>query len=205
MSASRPLVLIADDHALIRAGMRSLLEHIHPDLQLMEAATAEALLEILASNGPALHTVFLDLKLPGCKGTAILERVLPHLPGEKICVLSGETNPHVIEECLARQVRGYIAKGLTDQELLTAVRQILAGEPCYAGIESLYQMHTSTRDLSSKQAKILQQLAEGRSYEDIAREMDLTVHGVHYHARNIFKKLNVKNRQQAVAKLVDLS
>lgn len=194
-------IVIADDHALIRSGMRALLEQLAPSQPLQEAETAENLMVFLQASSADVHTLFLDLGLPGFKGAEVLEQVLVAIEADKVCVVSGETNPHIVGLCMAQGVRGYIAKGLPDHQLLEAVKAVLSGSPCYAGVEVLYRQQMPAHGLSSKQEHMLQYLSEGKSYEEIAPLMGLTVHGVHYHARQIFKMLNVKNRYQAVAKI----
>jgi len=194
------VVLVADDHALIRTGMRLLLQRMDNSFDVVEVGTEQELHEAAERYKDNLLWLFLDLGMPGCKGASILERLDGVVMSKKICVLSAENNPLVIEQCLARGVQGFISKSLDDAQLTMALGQLLAGNPCYAGIEAFFRIETTAPyNLSKKQMRILQELAAGVSYEDIGRKMDITVHGVHYHAREIFRKLHVNNRQQAMA------
>jgi DNA-binding NarL/FixJ family response regulator len=119
-------VLIVDDHALFRAGLRSRLELEQDITSVGEAATAEEAVSKVRSLQPDL--VLLDLLLPGTSGTDAIPKLAEVSPRSRVLVVSSQAAPSSVRQALSAGAAGYVPKRASDQELVAAIRQVAAGE-----------------------------------------------------------------------------
>jgi len=205
-------ILIADDHALLRQGLRQLLADENPDHEFAEADGFDAALDALATHGGDL--LLIDLGMPGMAGADSLRALRESHPATKVAVITGSDDRTTILECLGAGVHGYIVKSSPVEEIQRAIGTILAGGVYVA--PSLTQLGGSSPGMpadatppppplpadaprfTSRQLDVLRLLAEGRSTKDIARTLELGPGTVKIHLAAIFRALNAHNRTEAV-------
>jgi len=209
-------VLIADDHALLRQGLRQLLADKNPDYEFSEAEGFDSALEVLAASGGDL--MLIDLGMPGMAGADSLRALREAHPSTKIAVLTGSDDRSTILECLGAGVHGYILKSSPMEEIQRAIATILAGGVYVAPSLTQLSFPQASKAVSptteasrpvadaqgepprftTRQLDVLRLLAEGRSTKDIARTLELGPGTVKIHLAAIFRTLNAHNRTEAV-------
>jgi DNA-binding NarL/FixJ family response regulator len=165
-------VLIVDDHPIVRAGIRRLLE-AEPQISVHEAANGREAMSVFRDQQPA--AVILDLNLPGIGGLEVLARLKAVHPDARILVLSMHDDETHVTRALQAGAAGYVTKSAPPEELLEAIRRVAAGRT-YIEREIAEGLVFATirassdplRDLSSRDLEILRLLAEGRSLSQIA-------------------------------------
>jgi len=207
-------ILIADDHPLLRQGLRQLLGDESPDYEFAEADCFAAALNALG-DGPA-DLLLIDLGMPDMSGAESLRKLRAAFPDTKIAVLTGLDDRATILHCLGAGVHGYIVKSSPAQEILRAISTIMAGgvyvAPSLAQIGSLHaipaaepavdrtasELPADMPQFTSRQRDVLRLLAQGHSTKEIARTLDLGPGTVKIHLGAIFRALNAHNRTEAV-------
>jgi DNA-binding NarL/FixJ family response regulator len=209
-------ILIADDHALLRQGMRQLLGDEHPEYEFAEADGLDATLDALAAGGADL--LLIDLGMPGMTGAESLRALREAHPATRVAVITGSDDRGTILECLGAGVHGYILKSSPVDEIQRAISTILAGgvyvapsvaqldpapahPPAAVNTEALAgatETHADIPRFTHRQLDVLRLLAEGRSTKDIARTLELGPGTVKIHLAAIFRALNAHNRTEAV-------
>jgi DNA-binding NarL/FixJ family response regulator len=204
-------ILLADDHALFRQGIRHLIADSIKGAQVVEADGFDSALEALASHGGAALMV-LDLRMPGMAGASSLRAMRDAYPTAKLVVLSASESRHDILEALSAGVHGYITKTAQPEDIAAAFKYVLAGgvyvPPLLSHAADEAQslppepgsIHAAV-DLARftpRQRDVLRLLAAGNSNKEIARELDLAEGTVKIHLAAIFRALNARNRTEAV-------
>jgi len=191
-------VLVADDHPLMRAGIRSLLETIAPDATILEATDGKEAIEI-ASRARA-DVVLMDITMPGLNGVDAVRRLATERPECKIIMLS----MHRDEDHVARAVRagavGYLTKDSAVAEIPEAIQAVMRGEvfisrsvPTTAArlLSSATAADSPLDLLSTRQREILQLIAEGHSTKEIGYRLGLSVKTVETHRRILMNRLDI--------------
>jgi DNA-binding NarL/FixJ family response regulator len=197
MSAVR--VLLADDHTLVRAGLRKLLESM-PDIDVVgEAGDGLALLELAEQLQPNL--VLMDIAMPGLNGLEATARLVKSSPGIRVMILSMHQNEEYVRRALRHGAVAYLLKDAAPMELGLALSAVLRGETYLSpavsrGVVNDYVQRLREDDqpgeqLSPRQREVLQLIAEGLSTKDIARRLDLSVKTVETHRTSLMKQLDV--------------
>ena len=184
-------ILLVEDHAIVRSGIRRLLAEMQ-DSVLTEAATGEAAL--LALKMGAFELVILDLNLPGLGGLELLRRILAAHAGLKVLVFSLHTEAIYAARAMEAGARGYISKNAAPEELLAAIKTVLAGGTAIerdiaqelGGPEDAY-----LRPLSQRDMEILRLLADGKSLAQIAEALGVAYKTVANTLTRIKDKLGV--------------
>ena len=215
-------VLIADDQAVLRQGLRQLLSDEGPECEFSEVDGFDSALDTLARNGGDL--LLIDLGMPGMAGPDSLRALRETHPDTRIAVLTGSDDRATILECLGAGVHGYILKSSPMDEISRAIATVLAGgiyvAPSLAKVDQapvsraeaparLYAPNladeadaAATTDeaprFTSRQLDVLRLLTEGRSTKEIARMLDLGPGTVKIHLAAIFRALHAHNRTEAV-------
>jgi DNA-binding NarL/FixJ family response regulator len=194
-------VLIAEDHTLVRKGLKLLLEEFLGVRVVGEAADGmEALRQI-----EALHpdVVLMDIAMPGLNGLDALTRAVKAFPATKICVLSGHATEAYVHQALAAGAAGYLLKGADRAELEDAIRTVAAGRrhisPAFSP-STIAALGTGLEDegsplvlLTTRQREILQLIAEGRSTKEIAQRLNLSAKTVETHRANLMSRLGIRD------------
>ncbi len=194
-------VLIADDHAIVRSGLRLLLDR-EPDLQVAgEAADGRAALEWLARE-PA-DVVVMDVGMPGLNGMEAAAQLLRRFPAVRVVMLSMHSDESYVLRCLRAGASAYVLKESAEHELLEAIRAVRTGRSFFSPkvARLLQQEHiaqlrrTGAEDtydlLTEREREILQLIGEGASNKDIAARLSLSVYTVETHRKNMLEKLNL--------------
>lgn len=200
------LFLIVDDHPLVCSALEEMLRSSFEPCELLQAHSAAEALETVGQL-EALDLVMLDLKLPdvdGFQGLLQLRKEAPKIP---ILVLSGHYDTRLVELARRYGALGYVSKQASAEEIISAVRSVLAGKtafaapsaPCDAGgREETDQFARIVETLTPQQITVLRLLGEGLLNKQIAYELSISESTVKAHVSAVLKKLEVSSRTQAV-------
>jgi DNA-binding NarL/FixJ family response regulator len=199
--------LVADDHALMRAGLVQALSGIHPESTAYEASDAEEVMEIIRAH-PDLDLILLDLFMPGANGFDLLSRVCSEAGGAPVVVLSGSDDPAHMRKALDCGAAGFIPKSAAPAVMFTALGLVLAGgiyvppdlvhAPDPRGSDSLAPPGSASEVLTARQQDVLRLVGQGRSNKQIARDLALSENTVKIHVAAILRTLGAANRTEAV-------
>ena len=190
-------VLIADDHPLVRSGVRRALEEEHDIEVVGEATNGAKVLPLIGQTGPDL--VVLDISMPQLDGLACLDQIRKRYPDVKVVILSASGDPDRVQAALARGAKAYVLKSVDVRDLASALRQAIEGTVFQAlGVQqdSDGQLAGSA-GLTKREAAILKAVARGLTNQAIGREFWVSEQTVKFHLRNIFRKLEVSSRTEA--------
>lgn len=204
-------ILLADDHALFRQGIKHLIADSLKGAEVVEADAFDSALEALAKSGGAVLIV-MDLRMPGMAGGTSLRALREAYPSAKLVVLSASESRSDILEALGAGVHGYIPKTAQPEDITAALKYILDGgvyvpsllsrsgdDPLLAPADK--PVAAPALDLARftpRQRDVLRLLAAGKSNKEIARELDLAEGTVKIHLAAVFRALNARNRTEAV-------
>jgi DNA-binding NarL/FixJ family response regulator len=193
-------VVICDDHALLRAGLRSRLER-EPDISVLgEAATAEQAL----ARTRALHpdVVLLDLLMPRRSGYEVIPDLVLRAPGSRVLVLSSQATPSWVRRALSAGAAGYLPKRASDRELVAAIRRVAGGEgyvdPDLGAKLVVDAALPALAPLSDRERDVLHLLALGYTNQEIAGRLFISVRTVDTHRAHIMLKLSLDTRAELV-------
>ena len=197
-------VMVVDDHAVVRAGLRRVLD-AEPDIETVaEAADAErAVFEAIASTP---DVVLLDVMMPGKTGIEGLPALLQAVPAAKVLVLSMQDDPRYVREAFEAGASGYVLKEAADSEVVGAVRAVAGGErylhpalgaKLFAAVAS--ERRRAERDpLSEREREVLRLLALGHTNQEIAKLLYISVRTAETHRAHIMQKLHLGSRAELV-------
>lgn len=205
MSGEQQLkVLIVDDHELVRAGMRRLLEE-NPQLgAIFEANSGEEALELAREQ--RFDLVLMDITLPGISGMEASDRLLHIDPDTRIIMVTGKLEGGHIRKLLNSGVRGYITKGSSSDEMDRAMRQVMAGEqylsPDVAQQVAMDMINGDDENpfdrLTSRESEIIHLLLRGHRNRQISTSLHISEKTVSTHRTRAFDKLHVKTTAELV-------
>ncbi|HJR73560.1 MAG TPA: response regulator transcription factor [Luteimonas sp.] len=194
-------ILLADDHAVVREGLRGLLEQ-QADMQVIgEAEDGFAVLDRLAADVP--DVVVLDMKMPGPPAVENIAAIKRASPGVNILVFTSYAEDSQVRDALAAGATGYLLKDALRDDLVRAVREVAAGRAWlhpHAQRQMLDWMRRAPSPidrLTARERSVLALLAEGMSNKQIARQLDLTEGTVKGYVSQVLDKLGVADRTQA--------
>jgi len=190
-------VLIADDHPLVRSGVRRALEEEHDIEVVGEATNGAKVLPLVGQTGPDL--VILDISMPQLDGLACLDQIRKRYPDVKVVILSASGDSDRVQAALARGATAYVLKSVDVRDLASALRQAIEGTVFQAlGVQrdSEGQLAGSA-GLTKRETAILKAVARGLTNQAIGREFWVSEQTVKFHLRNIFRKLEVGSRTEA--------
>jgi two-component system, NarL family, response regulator NreC len=201
-------VLLADDHAIVRRGMRALLES-DPEVEVVaEASDGMEAVRLCEEHRPDL--LILDVAMPKLNGIDAAARCLKLQPNARAIMLSMHADESYIMRSLYAGARAYLLKDATDEDLLPAVRAVAEGKsyfsPSVAGVlaeEYMQQLQErgltdSYHLLTDREKEVLQLLAEGRSNKEAAALLDIGVSTIETHRANLMQKLNLHSTAEIV-------
>lgn len=189
-------VLLADDHQLMLDAVRLALDRDGDFEVVGEALTGRQVLPMVRRVDPDI--VLLDLQMPGPDGMWCLAQIKVRFPKVKVVVLSGTTNPRVIETVLRKGASAFVVKTIDPFDLPATLRQAFNGTVFTAIGEAAGDNSAGkAAGLSERESEILNALARGLSNEAIAKQLWVAEQTVKFHLTNIYRKLGVSNRTEA--------
>jgi DNA-binding NarL/FixJ family response regulator len=191
-------VILAEDHALMRDAVKLVFDEAE-DVELVgEVDNGHDLLPLMARV--ACDFVLLDVQLPGLDGLGCLEALAKRHPRVKVAMLSAVEDPQVIESAFRRGARGYILKSVNPFDLPAAIRQIVDESVIHRSLAAQDGTARPARPagLSEKEVAVLVELCHGYTNKQIAKRLWLSEQTVKFHLRNIYRKLEIKNRTEAL-------
>ncbi len=194
---NRIRLLLADDHAIVRMGLRTVFE-LEGDLEVIaEAATADEAVAAHASARP--DVTLLDLRMPG-GGLEALRRILGHSPRSRVLVVTTSDLEEDIHRALAAGASGYVLKSIAPEELADAIRGVHAGARWVpAEVARKLADRASTPDLSPREMGVLHLVVKGLTNPEIAEALDISLGTAKAHLRAILAKLQVADRTEAAS------
>ncbi len=191
-------ILVADDHPLVLEGIRTLLQGIEPDLCVLEAKGFSEVKKIIAKE-LKLDLVILDLAMPGMDGMHSIVELRHKRPCLPIVIVSASEEASDIRNAINSGANGYIPKSSGNEVMQNALRLVLSGglylPAQWAGLS---RTNNNGETLTLRQQEIMEQLAIGKTNKEIARIFSISDKTVKAHLSDIFKRLEVGNRTQAV-------
>jgi DNA-binding NarL/FixJ family response regulator len=190
-------VLAVDDHRLMLDAIRAVMDREDDIWLVAEADAGDKVLPLVGQTGP--DVVLLDVRMPGMDGLAVLEQLRERYPTVEVVMLSAIDDPSLVRAALERGAAAFVLKHVDPRDLAAAVRQVVGGAifrpldllPASAG--SMDEAGLSKRELS-----ILEALETGASNAAIAKDLFLAEQTVKFHLTNIYRKLDVSSRTEAV-------
>lgn len=199
-------IVLVDDHAIVRQGLRAVLER-EADLRVVAEASAPAeALAVVARVRP--HVVLLDLKLSPTEDTEGLDlcaRLTRENPGLAVLVLTTLLDDHLVVDAIQRGAKGYVVKDVDTSELVRAIRAVGRGDSAFDARSAAAMVRTlnsageaESRRLTERELQVLRMLAQGMSNRDIGAKLYISETTVKFHVGNIMRKLDVSRRAEAV-------
>jgi two-component system response regulator NreC len=197
--------LIADDHAVLRAGLRMLLE-AQQDIEVAgEAGDGSEVSRKAHALQP--DVVLMDLSMPGPHSGEVIRQVLHACPTTRVLILTMHDDPAYLASALAAGAAGYVVKKVADSELLLAIRAVHAGRtfvdltqtlrpPRHAEPERVDAQRQPPKELSRREREVLRLLAQGHSNQQVADEIRLSVKTVETYRTRLREKLGLKGRAE---------
>ncbi len=193
-------VIIADDHAIIREGLKNLLEKKDVDVIAIAKNGREAV-DLAMHHRPDI--IMMDISMPDLNGVDATATILRELPETKVIALSMHSSKKIIDKMFTSGASGYILKETALSELYTAIQEVSKGN--FYLTPSIARMYKDTtgklatsiddvpksKEISIKERQVLQLVAEGEKTRDIAEKLRISIKTVETHRRNIMKKLNI--------------
>jgi DNA-binding NarL/FixJ family response regulator len=205
-------LLIADDHAFYREGVRTMLLGL-PDMEVIdEAADGDEAIVKAETSQP--DVILMDVKMPGINGIEATRRILHASPHIKVLVITMFEDDDSVFAAMRAGARGYLLKDADQDELLRAVRAVARGEAIFSPTIARRLIHYFSAlpqtasaiafpDLTEREREILHLIAQGISNAAIAKRLTLSLKTVQNHVSNIFGKLQVADRAQAIVRARD--
>jgi two-component system NarL family response regulator len=191
-------VLLADDHAIFRHGIRTLLEHWPGIEVLAECGDGQSALDSYLALKP--DVLLLDLRMPRLDGLEVVKRVIGVDPGARILIMTTYNTDHDIGHALRAGAKGYLLKDAAPDEVHRAILQVAEGRMALTpDITAQFVQITTRAELSPRELQVMQLLAAGKPNKEIARNLSLELCTVKGHVRSVFDKFHVRNRTEAVA------
>ncbi len=200
-------VLLADDHQILREGIRRGLEDAGAEV-VGEANNGEEAVELTRTKRP--DVVLMDLSMPVLDGVSATKRIVEEFPAVKVVILTMHDEPEQTRAALNAGAIGYLTKGVSFEEVYDTLERVVAGEevlsPRLAAtmLQAVAAEPEAENILSSRQQQILQMIANGLSTKQAARELGITQKTVHNHLNAVYRRLDTQSLTHAVLSAVRL-
>ena len=209
MPAMKPIrILLADDHTVVRKGLRLLLES-QPDFEVIaDAADGRETVALAEQHAP--DVVVMDVAMPGLNGIEAARQINAKLPRTSIVFLSMHSDESYVLKALKSGARAYLLKDSAEYDLINAVRAVNEGKAFFSPAISRMLVEDYMRQmqeravedsydlLTTREREILQLLAEGKSNKDVANILNLSLYTIETHRANIFQKLNLHSGAELI-------
>jgi two-component system, NarL family, response regulator NreC len=201
-------IVLADDHTVMRSGLKLLLEREADFVVVGEAADGRGAIQLTEATSP--DVVVMDVAMPVLNGIDAAARITSSKPKTAVVVLSMHSDESYVLRALKSGVKGYLLKDSAESDLIAAVRHVMTGKPFFSpaisnmlvqdyireirqrGVEDSYEL------LTARERELLQLMAEGRTAKEIAADLNLSAHTIDTHRANIMRKLNVNSISELI-------
>ncbi len=192
-------IVIVDDHGLHRDGTRQILSQ-HPELQVVDEATSgEVALAVVNQQRP--DVVLMDIGLPGINGIEVTRRVRASLPDVRVLIVTAYDDDEYVRGALEAGASGYLRKTAPGRELIDAIRAVAGGATVLStdlAARVLRPTRASSSELTDRELEVLALIADGMHNKQIAARLMISQRTVERHCDNIYSKLGVGSRTEAV-------
>jgi len=200
-------IVLADDHALVRAGIRRLVEETPPNQVVGEADDGEQAVELVQREAPEL--VITDIGMPRMNGLELAAWLKHNRPEVRVIILSMHAAEEYVAEALASGARGYLLKRSAPEELPFALRTVALGDIYLSPSISRHVLQDQSRRISPRQREVLKLVAQGKTTREIAAQLGLSPRTVDTHRAELMSRLGVRDaigllREATRLGLVDL-
>lgn len=207
-------ILIADDHSMVRDGVKNLVSQNKELIVVGEAASGAQVLELFDSLKPDL--LIMDISMPDMNGMEVSKQILANNPQANIVILSMYDDEDYISRCLEYGVKGYVIKNESGSELDYAIRSVLSGKNYFSRqaqdvIFRKYSNNVAKKKqredqvkLTKREIEIIKLIAEGMTSQEMADKLFISPRTVETHRANLMKKIGVKNAIELVKKAKQL-
>jgi DNA-binding NarL/FixJ family response regulator len=201
MSSTKPIaVLLADDHMVVRQGLRKLLEAESDVVVVGEAETGRQAVEMTKRLRPAV--VVMDIAMPLLNGLEATRQILKHAPSAKVLILSAHSDDAYVEKALEFGAKGFLLKQTSAHDLSRAIREVQKGNMFFTpsiarrrgnspSASASGQLREKVAQLSSREVEALQLIAEGKANKQIAAELGISIKTVEKHRQRLMQKLGI--------------
>lgn len=195
-------LLIADDHAIVREGLRRVVAQREDMVVVGEASSGEDAIEMVGRRRPDI--VLMDARMPGIGGLQATQRLTRDSPDVRVIIFTAHSEQELLWDALDAGAQGFVLKDSDSSTLVGAIGQVAAGEPFVdprLAPDFLRQLARPRQSgvLSAREREILQMLADGYSNREVSERLVLSVETVKTHVKHILAKLEAEHRTQAVA------
>jgi DNA-binding NarL/FixJ family response regulator len=199
---SKISVLLADDHTVVRQGLRALLE-TEPDIEIAgEADTGRQAVQLAATLRP--HVIVMDIAMPMLNGLESTRQIIKQSPTSQVLILSSYSDDEYVEQATESGAAGYLLKHSAAKDLVKAIREVHSGRSCFSPVVlkrllAQYQRNLfkgapvkkRSDALTSREQEVLQLIAEGKLNKQIAGELNLSIKTVEKHRQALMNKLDI--------------
>jgi NarL family two-component system response regulator LiaR len=200
-------VLLVDDHAVVRSGLSKFLM-VNKDLELVgEASDGSEAVKMVSLRKP--DVVLMDLMMPGTDGITATREIHQKYPQVKVIALTSFSEQNMVQGVLQAGAVGYLQKNVTAEELGNAIRSAYAGrmtlspEAAQVLANSVNQPHLPGNELTERERDVLRCMVDGLNNNEIAEKLVISLGTVKFHVSNIFQKLGVDSRVEAVKAAIE--
>jgi two-component system response regulator NreC len=197
-------VLVVDDHAVVRSGLRALLDREDEIAVVDEASTADEAVFRMIEHKP--DVLLMDVTMPGTSGLEAIPKLLQASPATRVLMLSMHDDPRYVREAFAAGASGYVLKEAADTEVVAAIRTVAAGQSYVnpslgarmAEAEAKSAAEAKADPLSEREHEVLRMLALGHTNQEIAKALYISVRTAETHRAHIMQKLGLASRADLV-------
>ena len=202
--SARPTIVIVDDHALFRSGVRAEVES-HLDV-LAEAGSVEEAVRLILEHRP--DVVLLDVHMPGGGGAEVIRQVARSNPAQRFLALSVSDASEDVIAVVRAGARGYVTKSISGEELAAAVTRVRDGDAvfsprlagfvldAFAGSVPEAEVDSELDQLTMREREVLRLIARGYMYKEVALQLDISARTVEAHVSAVLRKLQLSNRHE---------
>ncbi|MPZ62818.1 MAG: response regulator [Propionibacteriales bacterium] len=204
MNSNRRTVVLVDDHAMFRSGVRA---ELGDQVEIVgEAADVDEAVAVISANRP--DVVLLDVHLPGGGGSEVVRRVQPQVPDTKFLALSVSDAAEDVIGSIRAGARGYVTKTITGPELVEAIRRVSEGDAvfsprlagfvldAFAGGIDIADVDEDLDRLTEREREVMRLIARGYAYKEVAKELFISIKTVETHVSSVLRKLQLSSRHE---------
>jgi DNA-binding NarL/FixJ family response regulator len=202
----RHTIILADDHVLFRRGLKKIIEEAAEFRVIGEAGDGFELMELLKEGSPDL--VILDISMPNLRGLEATREIKRLYPQIKVLLLTMHKKPDFLQQGIEAGAEGFLLKEDADSALIYAIRSLLQGERFISSLlttklSAMTFRQAKGNPLTSREKEVMKLVAEGKTSQEIADLLFISVHTVRRHRDNIMRKLNLKTLADLVKYALD--